>query len=137
MSTVEPLDSSAAPVVNEALEPESVRNGSAATKQAYSEALDFESLLVNQLAQQLTQSSGFMGADGSDADGSDSGSSSANGEFASLLPGALTSAIMADGGLGIASGLMSSLDPQGASAATGAQAAGAPALDASTGGTGA
>ena len=41
---------------------------------------------------------------------------------------------MADGGLGIASGLMGSLDPQGATAA-GPQADAAPTLGASTGGT--
>lgn len=116
MSTPESIGlGGSAPVVNEAFEPQSVRDGSAATKQAYAAALDFESLLVNQLAKQLTASTGFMGQDDGSSDGS-SGSDPASGELASLLPGALTSAIMSDGGLGVAAGLMSSLDPQSAGA---------------------
>jgi hypothetical protein len=101
------------PVVNQAFEPKSVRDGSAATKQAYATALGFESLLVNRLAQQLASSANLMGSsDGSDGS---SGSDSASSEFASLLPGALTDSIMADGGLGIAQSLMGSLDPQSTS----------------------
>jgi hypothetical protein len=106
------------PVVNSAFEPASVRNGSAATKQAYATALQFESLLVNQLAQQLSSSAGFMGQDGSsdssgdDSSGDDSSSSDpASSELSALLPQALTSSIMAGGGIGIAAGMMASIAP--------------------------
>jgi hypothetical protein len=107
---------SAIPVVNEALEPASVRNGSAAVKQDYQEALGFESVLVNELAQQLVSSSG-LSSDGSQDAGTSatSGDASAS-DFASLLPSALTNSIMSNGGLGLAAQLMPSLT--GANSAT-------------------
>jgi Rod binding domain-containing protein len=97
-------------VANPALEPASVRNGSAAVKQDYQEALGFESVLVNELAQQLVSSSGLSdpgdSSDSSDADASNDPTASA---FASLLPGALTNSIMSNGGLGLAAQILPTL----------------------------
>ena len=108
------------PVVNSAFEPASVRNGSPATKQAYATDLEFESVLVNQLAQQLSSSAGFMGQDGSSDSSSDDSSSSdpASSELSALLPQALTSSIMAGGGLGIAASMVSSIAPAATPKAT-------------------
>lgn len=82
------------PPIDPAQEPAFVRHGGAAAQRAYREALGFEQVLVDQFAQQLG------GAMSSDA-----------GPFSSLLPDALTSGIMAGGGLGIAAQLVPSLDP--------------------------
>jgi Rod binding domain-containing protein len=128
MSTPETLTSVAAstlgstpvPVVNQATEPAAVRNGSPAAKQAYDEALSFETVLVNQLCKQLVASSGLTG------DGTDGGSSGSSGsptdpavsDFTSLLPGALASSIMSDGGLGLAAQIYPSLEGTAAAAAT-------------------
>ena len=104
--------STSAPPVSEALEPASVRDGSPAVQQDYNEALSFESVLVNQLSQQLVASSGLTGS-GSDSSGTSSDSSSSSsglGDFASLLPGALSSAIMSDGGLGLAAQMLPSIE---------------------------
>jgi len=103
---------SSLPVVNAALEPASVRNGSPATKQACAAALAFENLLVDQLTQQLASSTDLMGS-ASSGSGADAGSSSdpASSELASLLPQALSATIMGGGGLGIAATMMSALTP--------------------------
>jgi hypothetical protein len=114
------------PVINQAAEPAAVRNGSAAAKQAYDEGLDFEQVLVNQLAQELTSTVSAGGSDSSDSSdssgddgsgGSDSdsggllGSDAAAGGYESMIPGALTSAIMSAGGTGLALALAQSIDP--------------------------
>jgi hypothetical protein len=97
-------------VANPALEPASVRNGSAAVKADYQQALGFESVLVNQLAQQLVASSGLSDpGDSSDSSDQDSGSDPTASAFASLLPGALTNSIMSNGGLGLAAEILPSL----------------------------
>jgi hypothetical protein len=97
-------------VANPATEPASVRNGSAAVKQDYQEALGFESVLVNELAQQLVSSSGLSDpGDSSDSSDPDSSSDPTASAFASLLPGALTNSIMGNGGLGLAAQILPSL----------------------------
>lgn len=104
--------SASLPLVNPALEPASVRNGTPATKQAYATALAFENLLVNQLTQQLASSTDLMGSDSSGSGtGGGSGSDPAPSELSSLLPQALSSTIMGGGGLGIAAAMMSQLAP--------------------------
>jgi Rod binding domain-containing protein len=139
MSTPESISSLAAsalgsstsvPVVNQALEPASVRDGSATVKQDYNEALSFESVLVNQLCQQLVASSGLSGSDaGADTSSDDSSAGSSGdaglGDFASMLPSALTSAIMSDGGLGLAAQLLPSLEAANASGSANTQGASA------------
>lgn len=106
-----------APYVDPAREPAQIRHGDQAAKTAYQEGLGFEQVLVNQLAQQMTATvPGLGGSDGSDgSDGSSSGdaggSSSGLGPFASMLPQALTSGIMAGGGTGLAMQIARDLDP--------------------------
>ena len=108
-------------VVDEANAPASVRNGSAAVKQAYSSAQGFEEMLLQQLSSSLVQSSGLSGegessGEGSGEEGSSEGGSEAS-MLSSLLPQTLTEGVMHAGGLGLAGQLMSSLDPSASAAA--------------------
>ncbi len=109
--------SGAVPAIDYANEPQSVRQGGAAAKQAYAEGLGFESVLLNQLTQQLTAtisgSSDPMdsGSDGSGGSDGSSGSDPAAGAYSSMLPQALTQGIMAGGGTGLAMQLAESIDP--------------------------
>jgi Rod binding domain-containing protein len=105
------LPSGAQPVVNQALEPAWVRKGSAATQKAYETALAFEQMLVEELSQSLTASSGLGGessADGESSEGS-TGAGGASGPLSSMLPQALTSGVMSAGGLGLAAQMTSQL----------------------------
>jgi hypothetical protein len=91
------------PAVNQALEPEWVRHGSAATQKAYESALSFEQTLVEQLSQTLVSSSGLGGeASGEGEGGSEEGGSAGNAQLSSMLPQALSTGIMDAGGLGLA-----------------------------------
>ncbi len=111
------------PTVNQAFEPASVRNGSPAVQKAYASALDFEEMLVQQLSQSLTQGTGLGGGEegseesmegapeGGSGAASGAGGGAANTQLASLLPQALTEGVMSQGGLGMATQLMGSLDP--------------------------
>ena len=115
------LGASGVPVVNQAAEPAAVRNGSAAAKQAYQQGLDFEQVLVNQLAQELARTVSSSGSDPSNGNGSDAGSDdgtggllgsgSATSAYESMIPNALTSAIMSGGGTGLALQLAEAIDP--------------------------
>lgn len=102
LSSGSPLASGGLPAVNQTLEPAWVRNGSAATQKAYQTALAFEQMLVEELSQSLTASSGLGGEEGESSEGGSSGSSAASGPISSMLPQALTSGVMNDGGLGLA-----------------------------------
>jgi hypothetical protein len=125
-SLVSPMPGATVPVINQATEPASVRNGTPQVKEDYEKALSFESVLVNELTEQLVQTAG-IGSGSTDSSSSSSSGTGAAGsdptvsDFASLLPGALTSAIMNDGGLGLAAQLMPSID---GSASPSSQAAG-------------
>ncbi len=124
-----PLSSSGLPTVNQTLEPTWVRKGSAATQKAYETALAFEQMLVEELSQSLTASSGLggeSGAEGESAEGS-AGGGGASGPLASMLPQALTSGVMSAGGLGLAAQMTRQL--------AGAAAQGAGEGGATTGGT--
>ncbi len=110
----------ALPIVDEARAPASVRNGSAAVKQAYSSAQGFEEMLLQQLSQSLVQSSGLSEEGESSGAGTEAGSPQGGGEggsslLSSLLPQTLTEGVMREGGLGLADQLMSSLDPSASS----------------------
>ena len=144
------LTSANLPPVNPALEPADIRNGNTQAKQAYQEALGFEDVLMQQLTQQLasTVSSPSDSSDGSDgsSDSSDSsdgsggilGSDPSTSAFASMIPSALTSSLMSDGGVGIASQLAQSIDPQIGTPqglASSSQSSMASAATTSTGGT--
>lgn len=105
ISSSSSLSSGGSPVVNEALEPSWVRDGSAETQKAYQTALAFEQMLVEQLSQSLTASSGLGGEEsesGESGEGGSSGSSAASSPLSSMLPQALTSSVMSAGGLGLA-----------------------------------
>jgi hypothetical protein len=91
------------PAVNQALEPEWVRHGSAATQKAYESALSFEQTLVEQLSQTLVSSSGLSGESSGEGEaGSEEGGSAGNAQLSSALPQALSAGIMKAGGLGLA-----------------------------------
>lgn len=113
------LPASTLPPVDPALEPESVRKGNQAAKNAYQEGLAFEDVLVNELVTQMAKtvpgldgsSSGSDGSDGSGGGLGGSGSGSGLGAYASLLPQALTSNVMSTGGTGIAMQIARSIDP--------------------------
>jgi Rod binding domain-containing protein len=109
------------PSLNTAEIPANIRNGNNQAKQAYSEGLAFESVLVNELSQQMANTmyggSGIDGSDSSDGTDSSDGSSDSSGmlggasAYSSLIPQALTSSIMSSGGLGIAEQFAQELDP--------------------------
>jgi hypothetical protein len=105
------------PVINQALEPSSVREGSPATQKAYQRALGFEEMLLEQLSQSLVQTSGLEGESGEATEATEGGSSASapTSMLSTLLPQALSSSLSANGGLGLATQLMSQLDPQNAS----------------------
>jgi hypothetical protein len=97
--------------------PANIRNGNNAAKQAYTEGLAFENVLVNELSQQLSNT--MYGGSGADASSSSDGSGSSGsgdllggaGAYASMIPQALTSSIMSGGGLGVAEQFAQELDP--------------------------
>jgi hypothetical protein len=115
------------PPIDPATEPAVIRNGSQAAKTAYQTGLAFEQILVNELAQELSQTvSAGSSTDGSSSDGSTTdgssdsssgagsgllGSDPASSMYAQMLPQALTSGIMASGGTGIALQIAKGLDP--------------------------
>jgi Rod binding domain-containing protein len=129
LSSGAPLSSSDLPAVNQTLEPAWVRKGSAATQKAYETALAFEQMLVEELSQSLTASSGLGGESGVEGESTEGspGSGGASGPLSSMLPQALTSGVMSAGGLGLAAQMTRQL------AGTAAQGAGVGA--ATTGGT--
>jgi len=91
-----------------------VRNGSPATRKAYTSALNFESMLVQQLSQSLTESGGLGGEGEAEGEG-EGGGNPVNTQLSSLLPQTLTNSVMSHGGLGMAQQLMGSLLPETAS----------------------
>lgn len=111
--------------------PAAVRAGDPKAKQAYATALQFEQLLVGELSQSLVQGSGLEEGSGEGA-GSDAGEASggegagASTLLSSLVPQALSEAIMRGGGLGLAGSLTRALDPgaDGAAPNAGASEAG-------------
>jgi Rod binding domain-containing protein len=117
-ATAGSLPASSLPAIDPATEPYSVKKGGAAAQKAYQTGLAFEDMLVNELAQTMTAT--VPGLDGGTDDGlggttdsGDSGSSSSGGlgAYSSLLPQALTSSIMSNGGTGVALQIAKSLDP--------------------------
>jgi Rod binding domain-containing protein len=120
-------------IAAEAHAPAAVRNGSTAVKQAYASAQSFEEMLMQQLSQSMLQSSG-LGGEGEEGSG-EGGSAGEGGMLTSLLPQALTEGVMREGGLGLATQLMRSLDPAaGASASSAAGTGGAAPVQGASGG---
>jgi hypothetical protein len=116
------LPATGVPAIDPATEPAAVRQGGKAAKNAYETGLAFEQMLVSELAQTMTDT--VSGSDPSDGDsggdssggssGGDSmgGSTSALGPFASMMPQAMSSSIMSDGGTGVAMQIAESIDPR-------------------------
>jgi hypothetical protein len=94
-------------------EPAWVRDGSAKVQQEYALGLEFERMLVQQLAGALTATTEAQG-EGSEAEASDP----AGGVLSSMIPGALADGVVAGGGLGLAAELTRGLQ-EGAGAAVG------------------
>jgi Rod binding domain-containing protein len=88
--------STSLPPVDQATLPADIRNGSQKTKQAYTAALGFERMLVEQLAKAMNST-----AQPSD-DSGDDGSDAATTTYRDMLPGALADGILSGGGLGLA-----------------------------------
>ncbi|HZU40183.1 MAG TPA: hypothetical protein VE992_03990 [Solirubrobacteraceae bacterium] len=104
------------PPIDPAQEPAAIRHGDQAAKNAYQVGLAFEQTLVDQLAQQLSVSTGGDGSgdgsDGTDGSGALGGSSDpATSAFAQMLPDALSSGVMSAGGLGVAAQIAAAIDP--------------------------
>jgi Rod binding domain-containing protein len=144
------LTSATLPPINPALEPADIRNGNAQAKQAYQEALGFEDVLMQQLTQELASTVSSPSDDSSDgSDGSDDSSDDSSGgilgsdpstsAFASMIPTALTSSLMSNGGVGIAAQLAQAIDPQigtpQGAASSSSQTSTSSAASTSTGGT--
>jgi hypothetical protein len=101
------------PNLNTASIPASVRDGNAEAKQAYTEGLAFEQVLVSELTTQMSnmmQSSSSDSSDGSSSSGGLLGGSGAS-AYSSLFPQALTGSIMSGGGLGMAQEIAAAIDP--------------------------
>lgn len=124
------------PNLNVATVPANIRSGGPGAMKAYSEGLAFEKMLVDELSQQMSRTmfggtgDGSSGDPSSDGTGDSSSSSMLGGASAyqSMIPQALTSSIMADGGLGMASSFARELDPallSQSAAAAGSEAAAA------------
>lgn len=106
------------PDLNVADVPASIRNGDQTAQNAYAQGLAFENVLVNELSQQMSGAmfggTGLDGASGTDGlDGSSDGGGLLNGAsaYSSLIPQALTSSIMDDGGTGMALEFAQEIDP--------------------------
>jgi Rod binding domain-containing protein len=107
--------------IDQSLLPDNIRNGTPEQKQAYTSALGFEQMLVDQLSQAMASSASGDGSSSDGGDGSDSsdtgsssllgGSDPASQTYAQLLPTALTSSVMSAGGLGVAQQLATAIDP--------------------------
>jgi Rod binding domain-containing protein len=94
--------SSALPPIDQSLLPADVRNGSKDDKSRYETGLQFERQLVEQLTQQLSDTTQADQNGGSGDDGSGEGSSAATTSYKQMLPGVLADSIMQAGGLGLA-----------------------------------
>jgi len=117
MSAQDAAASSAIPPVARALEPTWIRNGSAQVQREYALGLEFEQLLVRQLATSLTEN-GEAGTEGETEGGGEASSS----VLKSMLPGALADGVTAGGGLGLAAEMARQM--QGLGGASTAQSGG-------------
>lgn len=96
--------SAALPPIDNALLPADVRNGTPERRKQYDAALSFERQLVGELTKQLAKT-----AEPDDA----SSGSAATQSYRDMLPGAMADAVMAEGGLGLAQQIDTSLTQEG------------------------
>lgn len=125
-----PGATTAPPAVDQALEPASVRHGSAATQKAYQSALAFEQVLVEQLAKSLTASAGVGGEE--EGESSEGGAGAESSQLSSTLPQALSAGVMNAGGLGMAAQMAQQMQAHSGETQTAGPAA---AVSPSSGGT--
>jgi hypothetical protein len=111
----------------QASEPSWVRNGSAEVQREYALGLEFERLLVQQLATSLTETTEPAGED----ENGEVGSGGATSTLSSMLPGALSDGVVNGGGLGLATELAKGMQAQ---AGSGSPSGGAGATTAPSGG---
>lgn len=109
MTGLPPIDDSALPA--------DLRTASRDDKTRYKTALSFERQLVEQLTQQLSDTTSTDGTDGtdgtSDDDSGGGGSSAATDSYKQMLPGVLADSIMQAGGLGLARTIAQNLKENG------------------------
>jgi hypothetical protein len=104
-------------------EPAWVRKGSPQVQREYALGLEFERLLVQQLATSMTETTDPGGeGEGSEGGSGSSGSGGATSVLSSMLPGALADGVMGGGGFGLAAELAKGL--QGTSGTSSERAAG-------------
>jgi Rod binding domain-containing protein len=97
---------SALPPIDDRVLPADVRSGTQADKTRYKTALNFERELVQQLTQQLADTSKAQA-------GGDDTSSAAITSYRQMLPGVLADSIMQAGGLGLAPTIAKSMKETG------------------------
>jgi hypothetical protein len=90
------------PPIDERTLPADIRSGSKDDKSRYVAALAFERQLVEQLTQQLADTSGAGDSGSSGDDGDGATQSAATSTYKSMLPGVLADSITEAGGLGLA-----------------------------------
>jgi Rod binding domain-containing protein len=103
------------PPIDNSLLPADVRAGTKADQQRYKTALSFESEFVQQLTQQLadtTKASDTSSGD-DDSDSTGDGSSAATDSYQQMLPGVLADSVMSAGGLGLARTIAQSMKDSG------------------------
>jgi Rod binding domain-containing protein len=105
--------STALPPIDNSVLPADIRAGSTADQQRYKTALSFERELVQQLTQQLADTTAGSDASGSDGTGSGDGSSAATDSYRQMLPGVLADSVMSAGGLGLARTIAQSMKDAG------------------------
>jgi hypothetical protein len=88
-------------------EPAWVRNGSAQVQREYALGLEFERLLVQQLATSLTETTEPAG----EGEGQEGAAGGATSVLSNMLPGALTDGVLNGGGLGLAAELTKGMLP--------------------------
>ena len=90
------------PPVDQSLLPADVRNGTDKQKQAYTAAVGFERMLLEQLTKPLAQSAISADTDSEDGEsGQDSGSS----VYSDMISSSLADSVSQQGGLGLADSL--------------------------------
>jgi Rod binding domain-containing protein len=97
--------STALPPIDNSVLPADVRQGSAADQTRYKTALAFERQFVEQLTQQLADTT-------KNPDG-DEGASAATSSYQQMLPGVMADSVMASGGLGLARTIAENLKEAG------------------------
>jgi hypothetical protein len=120
MSAPGPEPVTAALGAAQASQPAWVRNGSAEVQREYALGLEFERLLVQQLATSLSETADPSGEGG--GENGEGGSGGATSTLSSMLPGALADGVVSGGGLGLAAELAKGMSAQ---AGAGSEQAGA------------